>query len=123
VPKNKPDVVAGQIHGDDDDLIVVRLEYPKLFLSRGKSNLATLDENYTLGKKFTVRFVASDGKISVYYNDNISPIYTLDKKVEQAYFKAGVYTQSNCETEESPDLCHTENYGEVVIYEIELTHK
>lgn len=123
VPKNKHDVVAGQLHGDDDDLLVIRLEYPKLYISRGNSNLYTLDENYTLGKIFNIKFVTSDGKIMVYYNDSAAPVYSLDKKVNKAYFKAGVYTQSNCSTEESPDLCNADNYGEVIIYKATVTSK
>lgn len=123
VPQNKPEVVVGQIHGDDDDLLVIRLEYPKLYLSRSKSNLVTLDENYMLGKRFSIKFLASNGEISVYYNDGIVPVYTLSKKVNEAYFKAGIYTQSNCETEESPDLCNENNYGEVVIYQLNVIHE
>lgn len=123
VPENKPDVVAGQIHGDDDDLIVIRLEDKKLFVARSRSNLATLDENYVLGKRFTIKFVASGGEIAVYYNGRAAPVYILEKEVKEAYFKAGVYTQSNCETEESPALCTADNYGEVVIYKVEVTHE
>lgn len=123
VPKNKPVVVAGQIHGDDDDLIVIRLEYPKLYVSRGSSNLYTLDENYTLGKRFVIKFVASGGEIKVYYNGSNNPVHTLKKEVDEAYFKAGVYTQSNCETEDSAQLCNADNYGEVVIYQITLIHQ
>lgn len=123
VPKNKPDVVAGQIHGDDDDLIVIRLEGKKLFAARSKQNLATLDEDYELGKRFTVRFVVRDGKIMLYYNGGRDPVYTLSKKVNEAYFKAGVYTQSNCETEDLPEFCNSDNYGEVVIYQAVLSHE
>jgi hypothetical protein len=123
VPKNKPEVVAGQIHGDDDDLITVRLDFPKLYLARSKSNLATLDEKYTLGRRFIVKFVASDGQIKVYYNNSSTPVYALNKKVNQAYFKAGVYTQSNCETEDSSNLCTSDNYGEVVVYQAVVTHQ
>jgi hypothetical protein len=123
VPKNKPEVVAGQIHGDDDDLITIRLDYPKLYVARSKKNLATLDENYALGKRFSVKFVAQDGKISVYYNNGAAPVYTLDKKVDMAYFKVGVYTQSNCETEASPNLCTADNYGEVIVYQMLVTHQ
>lgn len=122
-PKHKPDVVAGQIHGDDSDLIVVRLEGSKLFLARNKADLFTLDDNYILGKRFTVKFVVSDGKVMVYYNNSASPVYTLDKKVKMAYFKAGVYTQSNCDTEGSPELCAADNYGEVVIYQLNVNHQ
>lgn len=122
-PKNKPEVVAGQIHGDDDDIMVIRLDFPKLYIARGKSNLATLDENYTLGKRFTVKFVAQNGQILVYYNDSIDPVYMLEKKVKMAYFKVGVYPQSNCETEKFLELCADDNYGEVIIYQLTVTHE
>lgn len=122
VPKNKRHVVAGQIHGDDDDLLVIRLEYPTLSITRGKKNVYTLDEDYTLGKRFTVEFVAREGEIQVYYNGSAAPVYTLEKKLQMAYFKAGVYTQSNCDTEESSDLCTADNYGEVVLYRATVTH-
>jgi hypothetical protein len=123
VPKNKPDVVAGQIHGDDDDLLVIRLEGEKLFLARGSANLATLDENYTLGKRFSIKLVAKSGEIMTYYNNSASPIHTLEKKVNQAYFKVGVYTQSNCKTEKLSSLCSADNYGEVIIYQAKVTHE
>lgn len=123
VPKSKPHVVAGQIHGDDDDLLVIRLEHPVLSITRGGKNVATLDEHYVLGKRFTIRFVAHDGRIDVYYDGSTLPVYTLEKKVKMAYFKAGVYTQSNCETEDGAGTCTTDNYGEVVIYHIAVTHE
>lgn len=122
-PKNKPDVVAGQIHGDDSDLLVVRLEGQKLYLTRGGENLTILDNNYVLGRRFTVKFEVSEGKIATYYNNNSEPVHILEKKVNQAYFKVGVYTQSNCETEELAELCSTDNYGEVIIYQAQITHK
>jgi hypothetical protein len=123
VPKTKPHVVAGQIHGDDDDLLVIRLEHPVLYIARGKQNVSTLDEQYALGRRFTIKFVARDGKISVYYNGSVAPVYELEKKLNQAYFKAGVYTQSNCDMEGSPSLCAADNYGEVVIYRSIITHE
>lgn len=122
IPKNKQVVVAGQIHGDDSDLLVIRLEGKKLFLARNKDDLVTLDENYALGKRFTVKFVARNGELLTYYNNSPKPVHTLDKKVKQAYFKVGVYTQSNCETEESSNLCSENNYGEVIVYKAEVTH-
>lgn len=121
VPKKKPDVVAGQIHGDDDDVLVIRLESSALFVARGKKNVYTLDNSYVPGKRFTIKFVARDGQMLVYYNGGTTPVYILDKKLNVAYFKAGVYTQSNCETE-GPDFCTDDNYGEVTVYQIAITH-
>jgi hypothetical protein len=123
VPDGKPDVVAGQIHGDDDDLLVVRLEYPKLFIARGKKNVYTIDEQYTLGKRFAVRFVVKDGVISAYANGSATPVYSFEKAIDEAYFKVGIYTQSNCETEGTPELCSADNFGETVIYQATVTHE
>lgn len=123
VPEIKQDIVAGQIHDADDDIIVIRLEYPKLFVNVDGDNVATLDENYTLGKRFAIRFVVQNGKTEVFYNNNIAPSYTLNKKYSDAYFKAGVYTQSNCDREKSSLLCNDNNFGEVIIYKVSAAHE
>ncbi|MDD5084308.1 MAG: polysaccharide lyase family 7 protein [Candidatus Moranbacteria bacterium] len=119
VPKNKKHIVAGQIHDANDDVIVVRLEYPKLFIDINGEEGPTLDSNYTLGKRFTVKFVAQGGMIRVYYNGNERPAYTLKKKISGCYFKAGAYTQSNCSKESD---CSSSNYGEVIIYKLAVQH-
>jgi len=120
VPKTKKHVVAGQIHDASDDVIVIRLEFPKLFVDINGETGPTLDSNYVLGKRFTVKFVASGGKVKVYYNNSSSAAYTLSKSASGCYFKAGAYTQSNCDKESS---CSSSNYGEVNIYSLEVTHK
>lgn len=119
VPKNKKHVVAGQIHDASDDVIVIRLEYPKLFVDINGKPGPVLDPNYTLGKRFTVKFIASNGQIKVYYNGSPTPIYTLAKKATGCYFKAGAYTQSNCSKESD---CSNNNFGEVVLYNLSVTH-
>lgn len=119
VPTTKKHVVAGQIHDAADDVIVIRLENSKLFVDINGVDGPTLDSNYTLGKRFTVKFVAGGGKIQVYYNGASTPAYTLTKNGSGNYFKAGVYTQSNCSTEAA---CSINNYGEVHIYDLWLSH-
>ena len=119
VPKKKKHVVAGQIHDSEDDVIVIRLEYPKLFVDINGKNGPVLDSNYTLGKRFTVKFVAENGKINVFYNGSKDPVYSLSKKGSGYYFKAGAYTQSNCSKE---SVCDGGNYGEVVIYDLAVKH-
>lgn len=121
VPKTKQHVVAGQIHDADDDVIVIRLEYPNLYVNSDGKNVYTLEQDYTLGKRFTVRFVVKAGKTEVYYNSSTQPVYILSKDYSGAYFKAGAYTQSNC-AKEDPALCNTDNFGEVVIYKADITH-
>lgn len=120
VPQTKKHVVAGQIHDSGDDVIVIRLEYPKLFIDINGQTGPTLDPNYTLGKRFTVGFVATEGKIKVYYNGSSTPAYTLSKSGSGNYFKAGAYTQSNCSKE---TVCSDSNYGEVIIYGLAVRHE
>jgi hypothetical protein len=123
VPQTKRHVVAGQIHDSDDDVIVIRLEYPKLYVHVDGKNVLTLDENYVLGERFTAQFVVSGGKTAVYYNGSTTPVYILNKSYNNAYFKAGAYTQSNCDREGSSSLCSENNFGEVVIYQLAVRHE
>jgi hypothetical protein len=122
VPSVKKHIVAGQIHDASDDVIVIRLEYPKLFIDINGTDGPVLDSNYTLGKRFTVKFEVNNNQTKIYYNGNTTPSYTLNKSYSGAYFKAGAYTQSNCSTEGSSSLCNENNYGEVVIYKVIVTH-
>lgn len=121
VPKTKQHVVAGQIHDADDDVIVIRLEYPNLYINVDGKNVYTLDNNYTLGKRFTFAFDVKGGKTDVYYDNSQKPVYTLKKNYTGAYFKAGVYTQSNCSKEKNID-CNETNFSEVIIYSLRVLH-
>ncbi len=130
VPNGKKHIVVGQIH-DGNDVIVIRLEYPTLLIDIGGTAGPTLDANYTLGKRFTVQFVAENGNIDIYYNGSTTSSYTLNYTTTNAYFKAGAYTQSNCCTESgqartcgamSGANCGPDNFGEVVIYKVLLDH-
>lgn len=124
VPMGKKHIVAGQIHDANDDVIVIRLEYPKLYIDINGTDGPILDPAYTLGKRFTVKFVASGGKISIYYDGNATPAYTLTKNISNSYFKAGAYTQSNCSTEQQRGAqCSETNYGEVIIYSLSVRHE
>jgi hypothetical protein len=120
VPETKKHIVAGQIHDASNDVIVIRLEYPKLFIDINGVTGPTLDANYTLGKRFTVNFVAANGQIKIYYNGSATPAYTLNKSDSGDYFKAGAYTQSNCSKETN---CVSSNFGEVVIYKLLVQHQ
>lgn len=115
VPKDKKHIVAGQIHDADDDVVVIRLEYPKLFVDINGKEGPTLDSNYTLRKRFAVKFVAENGMINIYYNEQATPAFSMKKASSGNYFKAGAYTQSNCSKEKD---CSNNNFGEVVIYKL-----
>jgi len=115
LPVVKPHVVVGQIHDSSDDVIMIRLEDEKLFVEADGDNIGTLDSDYSLGTKFTVKIVAEDGYIKVYYNG--SKKVTYHKEKSGCYFKAGMYTQSNTSKGDSADA-----EGRVQIYSLTVTH-
>lgn len=117
LPPSKPHVVAGQIHDAEDDLVMIRLEESHLFVEGGGDELGTLDPAYALGTVFTVRIVAENGTIDIYYEDLDTPAVTVERDAEGCYFKAGAYTQSNLEYDEAGA------YGEVAIHELSVEHR
>ncbi|NEE01908.1 polysaccharide lyase family 7 protein [Phytoactinopolyspora halotolerans] len=119
VPNDKPHVVAGQIHDGDDDVSVFRLQGNKLYVTRGNdSTYHLITDDYRLGTKFEAKFVVSDGEIRAYYNGRLET--TIPADFDGGYFKAGAYTQANC-TNSSP--CDSSNFGQVMIYDVEVTHQ
>lgn len=118
LPNDKPHVVAGQIHDSSDDVTVFRLEGSNLYVTDGNdSHHHLITSNYTLGTVFEAKFVVSDGEIEAYYNGSLET--TLSKSFSGGYFKAGAYTQANCGNS-SP--CSSDNYGEVIVYDVTVTH-
>jgi hypothetical protein len=118
LPVVKAHVVAGQIHDGEDDVVMIRLEGEHLFVEGGGEELGDLNPSYQLGTEFTVRIVASAGMIRVFYDDLTLPKVEVPSQATDCYFKAGVYTQSNPERGDEPTA-----YGEVAIYELEVTHE
>jgi hypothetical protein len=120
LPVVKPHIVVGQIHDSGDDVIVFRLEGTKLFIDINGNDGPTLNANYVLGTRFKVKFVVSNNQTKCYYNDAL--IYTHNQSYSGAYFKAGAYTQSSCTgTPGSSESCSA--YGEVVIYNVTVSHQ
>lgn len=119
LPLNKKEVVFGQIHDANDDVIVFRLEDKKLWVNVGGKNVHLLTDKYELGTKIRLVFKVQGDKTYCYYNGEVTIDYTLDKKYSGAYFKAGCYTQSNCTKE---TVCSPDNYGETLLFKLEVTH-
>lgn len=118
LPAVKPHLVGAQIHGGDDDVTVFRLEGTKLYITNGDDpHYKLVTGDYVLGTPFEAKFVVSGGQIKAYYNGVLQT--TLKKSLSGAYFKAGAYTQANCE-KSSP--CSTSNYGEVHIFGLSVQH-
>ncbi|MFD5318805.1 polysaccharide lyase family 7 protein [Streptomyces sp. NPDC127098] len=118
LPEDKPEVVGAQIHGGDDDVTTIRLEDTRLWITNDDdSNYHLITDDYELGTVFEVRYVVSGGEIDIYYNGRLET--TLDHSDSTNYFKAGAYTQANCDRS-SP--CSSSNYGEVEIHDLTVTH-
>ncbi|MYU10717.1 polysaccharide lyase family 7 protein [Streptomyces sp. SID8361] len=118
LPEDKPHLVGAQIHGGDDDVTVFRLEGSKLYITDGDDTHHHLvTDDYELGTEFEAKFVVRNGKIDVYYNGEHET--TISHDDDSNYFKAGAYTQANCG---NSDPCDADNYGEVHISGIKVTH-
>jgi hypothetical protein len=117
LPVVKPEVVAGQIHDGEDDVIQIRLTSKRLevWWNDGK-NRALLDANYTIGKTHDLKIEAANSRIKVWYNNAQKADIALSGS--GWYFKAGCYTQSNTSKGDSASA-----YGEVIIYSLGLSHK
>jgi hypothetical protein len=119
LPKVKTHLVVGQIHDASDDVTVFRVEGNSLYITNGNTTHGYLvDGNFTLNKRFSVKFEVSNNVTKYYYNGTLLP-YTLNRSYSGAYFKAGAYTQANC-SNSSP--CASDNYGEALIYNVAVAH-
>jgi hypothetical protein len=119
LPDGKPQLVGAQIHDASDDVSVFRLEGSNLYVTDGDNpHFKLVTGDYALGTKFQARYVVSDGSVKAYYNGQLQA--TLAKSFSGAYFKAGAYTQANCE-KVSP--CDSGNYGETMIYDLRVSHE
>jgi hypothetical protein len=118
LPSGKPHLVGAPIHDAADDITVFRLEGSNLYVTNGDDpHYKLVTSSYRLGTPFEARYVVSGGQVRAYYNGQL--VATLAKSFSGAYFKAGAYTQANC-ANTSP--CSANNYGETVIYDLQVTH-
>lgn len=122
LPVVKPQTVFAQIHDSSDDVFIARASRKadgRIELDVNHNGTiwgSLLDTNYVLGTKFTLKVVASNGFIDIYYNG----VQKVHQPVSTTgnYFKAGNYTQSNIvKGQDQPGA-----YGEVIIYSLKVTH-
>ncbi len=114
-PTVRRHVVCAQIHDEDDDIIMIRLEDNELFIERGNYEEITLDPDYKLGDKFNLRIEAGNGHIKVWYNQTQKMDWVISKK--GCYYKIGCYYQSNIEKENQPN-----SFGMVELFRLKLNH-
>jgi hypothetical protein len=121
LPDVKNQIVVGQIHGASDDIITFRLEGTHLYMDHNGTAGNTLDSNYALGTRFKAKFIVSNNTVQSYYNGVLKETYPIT--FSGAYFKAGAYVQSSCQGSKqvTGELCTA--YGEVIIYNVTVTHQ
>lgn len=119
LPAVKPHMIVSQIHDNTSDLLAFKITGSKLFIDNDDVNRATLTSSYSLGTRFTIKFVASGNKTKCYYNGVLK--YTLNKSYS-GYFKTGAYVLSSCKGSKKVPGESCDAFGEVVIYRINLLH-
>jgi hypothetical protein len=115
-PKNKPDVIAGQIHGTSDDLMQIHLSGTQLTVkyADGKKKVL-LDGDYQLGKRFNVKIESAGGHVKVWYDGAEKADLPINSST--SYFKAGAYVNSNTSKGDS-----SASEGQVVIHNVDVKH-
>ena len=115
-PKEKPDVIAGQIHGTTDDLMQIHLSGNRLRVKYADGQkFVDLDPNYKLGTMFAVKIESAGGRVKVWYNGQQKADLPISSST--SYFKAGVYTNSN------PSKGDKSGEGQVVIRSLSVRHE
>lgn len=121
LPDVRKHMVIGQIHDATKYVIFFRLEDTKLLVSVNGGQRVVLDADYTLGKRFSVKFVVENDETQCFYNDELK--YTFSGSFSDAYFKAGAYVQSSCKGKKKVEGESCDAYGEVEIYDLWVKHE
>lgn len=116
LPRSTPDVVVGQIHDSAKFVLIIRLDGNHLYARMQDGKMDTLNGDYSLGTYFTLKIVAGDGSVAVYYNDELKAMHR--KNCSSCYFKAGMYLQTSSDTGEA-----TDSSGEVRIRSLIVSHR
>lgn len=121
LPEVRKQMVIGQIHDGTKYVIFFRLEDTKLLVSVNGGQRVVLDPDYTLGDRFSLKFVVENDQTHCYYNNELK--YTYSGSFFDAYFKAGAYVQSSCKGKKKVEGESCSAYGEVEIYETWVKHE
>lgn len=116
LPPVKPEVVVAQIHDDEDDILLVRVERDTLLVEwEDGDRQIVLDPAYRLGATYDLRIVASGSRVEIYSGGERKGEVPLSGS--GWYFKAGNYLQSNVDRGDAADAI-----AEVVIQDLRVEH-
>lgn len=110
IPSIKPQVVLGQIHDSEDDVVEIRLTGTHLEAIHNSTTYATFTTTYKLGTFVDIEIIATAGVVTVAC---LGKLVTIKPKNHSGfYFKVGCYVQST----------EAGEYGETHLKELEITH-
>lgn len=117
VPPAKPQVVVGQVHDPEDDVIQVLYDgsHHAITYRWLGHTVGDLVSGYQLGSFVDLRIVASGGAYQIYANGALKA--TRSRAGSGLYFKAGDYPQSNPGKGDSPNFV-----SQVRISKLTVTH-
>lgn len=122
LPPAHPSIVAGQVHGGDSYLVLVRLDGDHLYVKADDEDAGDLDDHYRLGDVFDLTLRAAGGRVRVTYAPvaaGRAPVSVeVGARCSSCYFKAGAYLQSNPSTGDEADA-----EGAVTLYRLQVTHR
>lgn len=120
LPTKKPQVVFGQIHDDEDDVIMIRLTKRLLEVVHDTTHYGPLTDEYVLGDviKITITGVKGGINITSKYKDTTATVRVKKpSSTEKLYFKVGCYTQSNASKGDGKG-----EYGQVTLLSALTSH-
>ena len=113
LPKNKPQLVMGQVHGANDDVFEIRFTGPKLEVIHNAKVYGTLLTSYVLGTFITIKATCEKGTVKIECG-KASVNFKANSK--GCYFKVGCYVQSNGSHGDASD------YGQVSLKSVNVVH-
>lgn len=119
LPKNKPEIVCGQVHDLDDDVFEVKFSGTDIVVFHDKIVYGKLCTDYKLGEFIKFKMVIDDGDVVIEaIREDLSSKKVSFKMVstENCYFKVGAYVQSNESKGDGDD------YGEIVLKWADIQH-
>jgi hypothetical protein len=118
LPAGKPHVVGAQVHDGSDDIVTLRLEGSKLWIThRNHSHQTLVTDAYRLGTRLRLAFVVQQNMVAAFVDGRL--VATIDDTFDGGYFKTGAYVQANC----SNSLpCSATNAGAVLVHALAVKH-
>lgn len=119
LPKNKPEIVCGQVHDARDDVFEVKFSGKDIVVFHDSTVYGKLCTDYKLGEFIDFTIDIKDAAVVITAVREDGTRKSVDFKMvatKGCYFKVGAYVQSNASKGDGND------YGEIVLKSAKITH-